>query len=542
VLIGGGGRGKTRLAVELAARARGEGWTAGFAPRDELDVFRASGCRTAWDAPTLVVVDYAAAKATALAAWLRALVHDAGATPGTRPKLRLLLLERAGGEGTAWWREVFGGADLTAEAVRDLLPPDAPLTVGPLADPAHRHAVFAAAFAEASGAAAPARNAALDDALARASLGGEPLFLAMFGLTAARQGLEAAKALPADRIALDLAGQELERIGKVWQAHGLPATKDRPLHAHLAAVAVLCEGLTEAESHAAIGRESAALRQAIAPGNEDPPRAALHAALPGEAGGIAAIQPDILGEAAMILAWRALPDGGVEAVRRAAGTARRDAVTRSVIRACQDFLVRGQPAPLAWLKALRADAADLEALLSLSDALPPVTLELRETALELAEAILGIARGLPEEAGEFVVAFRGIALNNLSLRLSDLGRREDALAAIEEAVAIRRALAAARPDAFAENLSVSLWVLADRLREAGRPAEAIAAHRAAIETLTPHFLRLPHAFTPRMVAIAQGYIERCDAAGRDAEEALLAPIVAALQAMQGDPGPPEEED
>jgi tetratricopeptide (TPR) repeat protein len=542
VLIGGGGRGKTRLAVELAARARGEGWTAGFAPRDELDVFRASGCRTAWDAPTLVVVDYAAAKATALAAWLRALVHDAGATPGTRPKLRLLLLERAGGEGTAWWREVFGGADLTAEAVRDLLPPDAPLTVGPLADPAHRHAVFAAAFAEASGAPAPARNAALDDALARASLGGEPLFLAMFGLTAARQGLEAAKALPADRIALDLAGQELERIGKVWQAHGLPATKDRPLHAHLAAVAVLCEGLTEAESHAAIGRESAALRQAIAPGNEDPPRAALHAALPGEAGGIAAIQPDILGEAAMILAWRALPDGGVEAVRRAAGTARRDAVTRSVIRACQDFLVRGQPAPLAWLKALRADAADLEALLSLSDALPPVTLELRETALELAEAILGIARGLPEEAGEFVVAFRGIALNNLSLRLSDLGRREDALAAIEEAVGAYRALAAARPDAFAENLSVSLWVLADRLREAGRPAEAIAAHRAAIETLTPHFLRLPHAFTPRMVAIAQGYIERCDAAGRDAEEALLAPIVAALQAMQGDPGPPEEED
>jgi tetratricopeptide (TPR) repeat protein len=506
-------------------------------------VFRASGCRTAWDAPTLVVVDYAAAKATALAAWLRALVHDAGAAPGgTRPKLRLLLLERAGGEGTAWWREVFGGADLTAEAVRDLLPPDAPLTVGPLADPAHRHAVFAAAFAEASGAPAPARNAALDDALARASLGGEPLFLAMFGLTAARQGLEAAKALPADRIALDLAGQELERIGKVWQAHGLPATKDRPLHAHLAAVAVLCEGLTEAESHAAIGRESAALRQAIAPGNEDPPRAALHAALPGEAGGIAAIQPDILGEAAMILAWRALPDGGVEAVRRAAGTARRDAVTRSVIRACQDFLVRGQPAPLAWLKALRADAADLEALLSLSDALPPVTLELRETALELAEAILGIARGLPEEAGEFVVAFRGIALNNLSLRLSDLGRREDALAAIEEAVAIRRALAAARPDAFAENLSVWLWVLADRLGEAGRPAEAIAAHRAAIETLTPHFLRLPHAFTPRMVAIAQGYIERCDAAGRDAEEALLAPIVAALQAMQGDPGPPEEED
>ena len=72
-------------------------------------------------------------------------------------------------------------------------------------------------------------------------------------------------------------------------------------------------------------------------------RSALHAALPGEAGGIAAIQPDILAEAAIIEAFRRLPASGVEAVRRAAAApAQRVTVTRTVIRACQDFLIRGE--------------------------------------------------------------------------------------------------------------------------------------------------------------------------------------------------------
>ena len=40
------------------------------------------------------------------------------------------------------------------------------------------------------------------------------------------------------------------------------------------------------------------------------------------------------------------------------------------------------------------------------------------------------------------------SLNNLSIRLGDLGRREEALAAAEEAAGVYRELAAARPDAF----------------------------------------------------------------------------------------------
>ena len=41
-----------------------------------------------------------------------------------------------------------------------------------------------------------------------------------------------------------------------------------------------------------------------------------------------------------------------------------------------------------------------------------------------------------------------MSLNNLSNRLTGLGRREDALAAIEEATGIYRELAGTRPDAF----------------------------------------------------------------------------------------------
>jgi hypothetical protein len=172
-LVGGGGRGKTRLAVEAAVAARADGWIAGFARREDLDVFRGQGCRTEWSGPTLVIVDYAAAKHAAIGAWLRSLVHAAG---DGRPPLRLLLLERTGGPGSAWWDGIFGRSDPEGEALRELLSAGAPETVGALADPVERHAVVAAAFEQASGRPAPEASSGLDLSLSEASLGGEPLF------------------------------------------------------------------------------------------------------------------------------------------------------------------------------------------------------------------------------------------------------------------------------------------------------------------------------------------------------------------------------
>ena len=356
--------------------------------------------------------------------------------------------------------------------------------------------MFAAAFELACGREAPPKTQPLDQALAQASLGGEPLFLAMFGLISARQGVAAASALPADRIALDLAGQELERIGRIWQAHDLPVGQDRKLHEQLSAVATLCEGLTETEAHAAIARESAALHQAIPAGQTEPARAALHEALPGEAGGIAAILPDILGEASAILALESHADGGVETIRRASAE-KRNETANAVIRTCRDFLIRGHRSPLTWLEALRADAADLDALIELADAMPVETTELREVALELTEEMLGRARALPGDEGAKLTAS---SLNNLSGRLSDLGRREDALAAIEEAVEIYRRLAAQRPDAFAPNLASSLNNLSGCLSDLGRREDALAAIEEAVDIRRRLAAQHPDAFAPNLAS------------------------------------------
>jgi len=132
VVVGGGGRGKTRLALELCSFARGKDWLAGFAVRDELARFRAQQAVATWgwNHPVLVVVDYAAAKAELLAGWLGELTHHRCWSGSNHPKLRLLLLERRGGREDAWWHCAFGEGGPTAGAIRRMLAPGAPLELG----------------------------------------------------------------------------------------------------------------------------------------------------------------------------------------------------------------------------------------------------------------------------------------------------------------------------------------------------------------------------------------------------------------------------
>jgi len=76
VLVGAGGRGKTRLALELARDIAKDGWLAGFVTADELSRFRKDGGtdRWRWDKPVLIILDYAASRADQLRAWFRELV------------------------------------------------------------------------------------------------------------------------------------------------------------------------------------------------------------------------------------------------------------------------------------------------------------------------------------------------------------------------------------------------------------------------------------------------------------------------------------
>lgn len=93
VIVGGGGSGKTRLAMELCDRLADAGWDAGFITSGELNRFRAQQnlATWGWSRPTLAVIDYAASRAASINAWLAELASN----PGTSNKpLRVLLFER----------------------------------------------------------------------------------------------------------------------------------------------------------------------------------------------------------------------------------------------------------------------------------------------------------------------------------------------------------------------------------------------------------------------------------------------------------------
>lgn len=420
IITGAGGRGKTRLAVELAAKARAGGWLAGFAGRDAFAPFNSAGSRWAWTQPTLIIVDYVAAKAEALKIALAALVNHPPAQ--NAPKLRFLLLERSCTPESFWWRHLFGGTDHRDGPIADLLDPSHVIPLQGLAEE-DRFAVFAEAYELASGKSAPDRSAAWDQTLAQLSLGGEPLFLAMTGLVLARQGLTAKDGLTADKLAFDLAEQEQKRIETHWIAAGLPKPHARSLPAHLAAVTTLCGGLEEAAAHAMIAEESAALHQAIPSGNTDAAYTALHQALPGDGGAIAPLLPDILGEALILRAFDRLSDKGSAALTRASNRARR-AVFETVIRCGRDFIIRGNSLPLDWLKQLHAESeGDLAALIELAATLPLRTTELREIAAEIALSLSETAQRLNKPM------LHAIALNDLSIRLFNLGRTQDSLKA-----------------------------------------------------------------------------------------------------------------
>ena len=97
---------------------------------------------------------------------------------------------------------------------------------------------------------------------------------------------------------------------------------------------------------------------------------------------------------------------------------------------------------------------------------------------------------------------------------------------------IRRQLAVSGPQAFLPDLAISLNILGDRLAQLNRQSEALSAYEEAARTLAPFFLHLPTAFADRMAYMVDDYRKACQAAGIEPDEALLAPVVEALQRLQ----------
>jgi tetratricopeptide (TPR) repeat protein len=248
----------------------------------------------------------------------------------------------------------------------------------------------------------------------------------------------------------------------------------------------------------------------------------------------------------------------------------------------QDLASDHQPLPLDWLQVLiRAGQADDPALLAqIADAMPEQTLVLSEKAVEVNQLLLERLKRLPEDSEQTRSELARLS-NNLSARLSNLGRREEALAQAQEAVRLCRQLAQARPDAFLPNLATSLNNLANRLSALGRREEALAqaeeavrlyrqlaqarpdaflpdlarslavhcnclvalerhsdalqATTEAIRLLAPPFAQVPAAFAPLMGAIVQLYLRTSEAAQQPPDTELLAPVLEVFARLKNPP-------
>ncbi|MDP9119771.1 MAG: tetratricopeptide repeat protein [Acidobacteriota bacterium] len=513
VMTARAGAGKTRLALELCEAAVEAQWDAGFLTESELERFRRQQNLTTWgwSRPTLIVVDYAALRARLLRPWLIELANHPGREGMPPTPLRLLLLERHAEPSGGWWREAFGVGGGDAEAVERLLDPaSGPYLLPGLAGPRERRAVLTSMLERIGSPVRPPEPGAspdFDRRLAELSWGGEPLFLLMAALVADKADFGEVLALSAPDLGFRIARHELGRLAGLAQVRQIPEA----FFAHLAAYATLCQGLSRDEVEAVVAAEKEALGYHSA-GDAPEVYEALAAALPGEPEAVAPVLPDVIGEAVVLEAFGC---GSAEKALAAVSRVCRQAggrVTASLIHLAQDYgEVREKP--LQWLERVAGERKDnLESLKALLFQLPESTLALREFAADLTREALELAREQGSSQEELA-----LLLNNLSVRLSDLGRWEEGLAAIEEAVAVYRALASSRPDAFRPDLARSLNNLSHHLNALGRREEGLAASEEAVAVYRALASSRPDAFRPDLAGSLNNLSNHLSALGRRKE-------------------------
>ncbi|MBF0309046.1 MAG: tetratricopeptide repeat protein [Magnetococcales bacterium] len=447
-LIGDGGRGKTRLAVELCLEYQEKGWHTGFLSGAKIPA------TSRWSRDTLAVIDYAANHAAAIRQWLEALAE--AADPAS--KLRLLLLERHGEEDAGWWQTVRGVGGW-GNAVTKLLDPAKPEELPPLDKPAG----LALLEHVSPGMASPAAP------LVKQDWWGEPLFILMAGQIQgnpwAMNRLELAQAL---------VDKEENRIVSRSDSEA-----QAMLLRHLAAYTTLCGGLNRPDLEEVCEQELKKRRA-----NGDIPTLAdkLHALFPADSGA-AALLPDLLGEllilknlgngdapSAQAAALRAFDRGGLKAVTAA-------------LRCVQDYGRYGYEQPLHWLDAL-VDQQDLpvERLLAITDAklLPDYHLDLNAFTAKVEGAII---QRLRDSKATDLASRAQLArfLNNYSVRLGHLGRSAEGLKPAEEAVEIYRELEKQFLEVFRPELAKSLNTLANRLRDVDSYEQAIIPSYEAVK-------------------------------------------------------------
>ncbi|MDZ7812638.1 MAG: tetratricopeptide repeat protein [Ideonella sp.] len=423
VLVGSGGSGKTRLALELCDQIK-DRWLAGFVTTDALDRFfkqQDAGC-WGWQKPTLMVLDYAAAQAEVLQRWLPEL-QERGAQP--QHPLRVLLLERHADPDSGWHQRVFNPGGWKSAGTRDLLDPPEPVPIRPLYEVENRLGVIRSVLTLVKPDLLPLLTPKLlDDSFQQTPWGGDPLYLAMAALTMAQRSNASALRLGRTDLALEVAGHEMNRLAQAAQSRGLASE----LVQHLAACITLLQGLPRIEALGLIRSE----KQAIGFEQGDPAKLVdvLHECFTdGER--IAGVQPDLIGEALLLKVWNK-PERAEAIARLFADHAPR--VTETLVRVVQDYSQTDPKAKLWFEKLLMDQWSNQQVLERIHAALPDMTVALSDVRLRLAQRLQALETNLDPE-----VQAKHLAL--LTVAYTDLGKFDDALKAGQQATDMYRCLA-----------------------------------------------------------------------------------------------------
>ena len=174
-------------------------------------------------------------------------------------------------------------------------------------------------------------------------------------------------------------------------------------------------------------------------------------------------------------------------------------------------LARGGPFVRA-LEELVTSGADLP-LAEIHEAIPLGHSWLRDLGVAVAQRLETLAGDEPAQ--------RAQALNNLAVRLSEVGRRSEALEAAQEVVSFYRDLAEANAAAYTPDLAGSLSNLAAFLSEAGRRDEALQAAQEAVDLRRDLAEINAAAYTPDLAGSLSNLAIRLSVVGRR-DEALQA--------------------
>lgn len=522
-LVGAGGSGKTRLALELLQRLPND-WQGGFLTAEEAARFIAAKnlSRWSWQKSTLIVVDYAALLADTLSKWLRELADHAP----TSHALRILLLERHADPEAGWYHDLADGTWLGG-AVRELFSPAQPRRVMPLDQAVQRREVLSAGLRVARELSntdktnvslpEPGVDAWFDQRLAD-SQWADPLLLLMAAVIAASDGLNRALKLSRLDLAKRLAERERDRVKKSVEDR---SAKD--LLAHLYACVTLCGGLSLEDAGTVADGEFAALRK-LYPGGTGQAVDDL-ARLLGARDWLPALTPDLLGEALLLVTLGNM--GPAVTTRLAPVAPARMAAT--LIRATLDFALSDERMPLECLQAMVAQVEDdAAALLAIEAAFPNDTIVMRRLALSVTEAIVRALVELAPEADSKTTEIHLPRLwNNLANRQSAMGQRPESLASITEAVWHYRTLADANPAAFLPYLAGSLNNQANRQSGVGQRAEALISIREAVRIRRALAEANPDAFLSHLASSLSNQASRQSDVGQRSE--ALASIAEALR-------------